>query len=251
MARTEAGTRLTAQHRQAQLALRAATLRDLVALWAVVDPLNLSGTIGPFTTAGALLVTARHRDSAGLAARYFLDFRAVEGVTGNAAPILADPLSDDVATNALRGAGLRGIIKARRAGFSPTAAARQGLVRVSGAAGSLVLNGGRRTIIASGAADPRAQRWLRVTAASPCHFCAMLASRGAVFATQRSADFETHDHCSCGVEVSYPGSTLPERSVEFNDLWNASTRGRSGAEARRAFRRAHEGRPAPGDPINQ
>lgn len=247
MARTSEGAALTRSHRRQQTALRAATLRDLMTLWRTVDPTDLSATIGRFAAAAAVLVRARHRDSAGLAARYFTAFRTAEGIGGRADVRLAEQLAAEAAVEALRGAALSGIIKARRAGFSPQAAAQNGLVKTSGQAASLVLNGSRETVIGSAARDSRAERWQRVTSDSPCAFCAMLASRGAVFRAEASADFEAHDHCSCSVEVAYEGSQPPESSRRWAEQWKAAQRDAraagelkrgTGNDALNAFRRA-------------
>lgn len=140
MARTEGGAALTQAHRGAQLSLRAALLRDLLVLWRVVDPVDLAGTIGRFAGAAAVLVRARHRDSAGLAAGYLRRFREAEGIGGEAAPRMAESPLLGAVEGLVRGAGLSGIINARRAGFSPQAAARNGLVKVSGDAGRLMMS---------------------------------------------------------------------------------------------------------------
>ncbi|HEX6685755.1 MAG TPA: hypothetical protein VF062_23470 [Candidatus Limnocylindrales bacterium] len=203
MARTAAGAALTQRHRAVQLSLRAATVRDLVTLWGGVDPTNLAGTIGRFTAGGTALVRAQHQVSATAAGRYLGGFRLVELGTPGAAARLAAALPADVVAGALRGAGLAGIINARRAGFSPAAAARNGLVKVIGQAASLVFSGARDTLLATASADPRSERWERVTGPDPCDFCAMLAGRGAVFLSEQTADFEAHDHCACMAEPQF------------------------------------------------
>lgn len=250
MARTNAGAVLTREHRRQQLALRSATLGDLLRLWRVVDPLDLGGTIGRFVDAGVVLVRARNRDSAGLALRYFTAFRRAEGLPGRAEPFLAATLDSVVAAGALRGAGLRGVVDARSAGFTPAAAVRQGLVAVQGQASSLVLDGGRRTILETARRDPQARRWQRVTGSDACAFCAMLASRGAVFRTEEVAGFESHDHCACSVEVAYEGADLPPPSDAHREEWDRAQReARDAGELRRgtsndalnAFRRARSG----------
>lgn len=208
MARTAAGAVLTRRHYLAQLGVRAATSRDVMTLWNVVDPTNLRGTYDTFARAAVLLAQARHATSAGVAADYQERFRKAEKVAGRAAVKLASPLRAADALGLIRGAGLSGIINARSAGFSPQAAAHNGLVKVLGTAARLVLGGGRDTIIESVAADPQTAHWQRVTAVSPCEFCSMLAERGAVFSAD-TADFEAHDHCSCTAEAAYEGSALP------------------------------------------
>ena len=98
-----------------------------------------------------------------------------------------------MAAGLLRGAALAGIINARRRGFSPTAAARNGFAKVSGSASGLVFGGSRLVLTeATG-------KYRRVAGGSACDFCLMLEGRGAVYSV-RTADFTAHDHCACSAE---------------------------------------------------
>ena len=236
MARTPEGTVLTRRHYVAQLGVRAATSRDVMRLWGTVDPTNLTGTYDRFAQAATVLTRARHGTSAGVAAGYQEQFRKAEKVAGRAAVKLASPLSPRDALMAIRGAGLSGIINSRKAGFSPQAAARNGLVKVLGATTRLVLGGGRDTILDSVAEDPQVTRWQRVTSGEPCAFCAMLATRGAAFTAEESAGFEAHDHCSCSAEAAYEGSAMPLTSQRLASQWESVTAGLSGDDALNAFR---------------
>ena len=218
VARTPEGRLLTQQHRRMQLAVRAAALRDIQRMWSAVDPTNLAGTIGPFAQGAALVVRARNRESASTSARYYREFRRLEGVGGTLMLEAADPPSRQVAEAAVRGAGLAGIINARKRGFSAQASARNGFVKASGTVSNLALAGGRKLLVAAAKADPQTGgRWQRVTSAEPCDFCAMTASRGPVYSEQ-TVDFEAHSHCGCTVEPVFPGSELPPASRRFAEL---------------------------------
>jgi len=266
MARTREGARLTERHRNDQLAVRARVLRNLLRLWRAVDPLNLSATINPFAQAAAALVENGNRQSASLAADYYRAFRAAEGARGALALVIGEGLDLDAIAEALRAAGLSGISDARRRGDSTPQAARNGFVRVAGSASRLTLDGGRRTIREAVQSDPVAIGWQRVTDGNPCAFCAMLASRGAVYLSERSATEivgrsgrprgarqigeSFHDNCGCGVEPVFDrDSALPPRSEEFQTLWRQATAGLHGRDAVNAFRRAIEGRIRQDDPI--
>lgn len=245
MARTEAGAELTQLHRSSQLQLRSGVLSGLVNLWATVDPTNLEGTINPFASAAAVLVRAGNRDSSGLAAGYFREFRAAEGVPGTAAARLADVPAADVVTGLLRGAALASIVGARRRGFSPGAAARVGLTNTLGTATSQILAGSRYTILGSIRGDSRGDRWQRVTSGSPCAFCAMLASRGPVY-NANTADFQSHGHCSCEPEPAYPGSRATAQNARLREQWEEAQRTVDPVggdyDALNRFRRFQEGR---------
>lgn len=223
MARTVEGARLTTAHRAAQLALRAGSVRQLLQLWRVVDATDLDGTIDTFAQAAALLGGTGFDQSGGIAARYYRLFRGAEGVPGaGPSTILAKRPSVQIMAGNLRGAALAGIIDARKAGFTPEAAKSQGLVRVVGALTKLVLTGGRRTIIDTTQRDPQALGWSRTTSGDPCAFCRMLAGRGPVYKSDKSADFEAHDSCACGTEVVYRGDGPTEQSQEYAKEWKAA-----------------------------
>ncbi len=241
MARTPEGAVLTRRHYVAQLGVRAATSRDVMQLWGTVDPTNLTGTYDRFARAATVLTRARHGTSSGVAASYQEEFRKAEKVAGRAAIKLGAALTPADALNAIRGAGLSGIINARQRGFSPQAAARNGLVKVLGTATRLVLGGGRDTILESVAADTQVTHWQRVTSGEPCAFCAMLATRGAAFTAEESAGFEAHDHCSCSAEAAYEGSAMPLTSQALRSQWDTVTAGLSGDDAINAFRSALAG----------
>jgi hypothetical protein len=215
MARTAQGAKLTQAHRAAQLAARAGSLSELVRLWRVVDPTNLKGTIDTFAHAAAILATGGERRSAEISANYYPLFRRVEiGAAGSlvrpAPSIGIEALAGDI-----RGAALSGILKARRGGLSVPLAADSGLVRVAATLGKLVLNGGRRTLITATENDKQALGYARVTSGDPCAFCRALAGRGAVYKTEKSADFEAHDGCACSPEALYRGSRPPGDSAKY------------------------------------
>lgn len=202
MASTDAGRTLTVAHRRQQQTLRAATLRDLLRVWRGVDPTNLKGTISPFAQTAAILIAARFADSAGLAVQYFQDFRRAEGVSGTAFIERPDPPDSEKLVGTVRGAGLTGIVNARRAGFPVQAAADQGFVKVAGSAAALVLLGGRQVITEAAVGDRKARGWQRVTSGENCDFCSSLAG------TLQSSpgDFPAHDHCDCSAEPVYESS---------------------------------------------
>lgn len=225
MARTAEGTALTREHAAQQLALRAGSLRDLVTLWRVVDPTDLTGTIDTFVRAAVILAGARYADSAGLAANYYRLFRGAERVPGAASLVLAQPIPEEVMASTIRGAALAGIIDARRGGASLDVAQQAGFVRTAGELAKLILTGGRMTLIRSTAADPVATGWARVTSGDACAFCRMLAGRGPVYKAEQSAHFEAHSSpgpCACGVEPAYGNPRPTAQAEQYRREWNAA-----------------------------
>lgn len=228
---------LTQQHRTQQLAIRASMLRDLALLWPTWETGNIS-EFGAFISLAEVLLGARQQESAGLAATYYRAFRRAEGVPGAAEPKLADRLLAGDIAGALRATGLSGTLRALRAGQSKQAAARTGFALLAGSATRLTLSGGRNTIEASVRADPRARGFARVTSSSACNFCAMVASRGAAFKSDRTAGFEAHDNCGCSAQPVFDGTPLPPGNERYARLWSETTAGLSGKDAQNAFRTA-------------
>lgn len=211
MARTAEGAALTREHQRQQLALRAATLRDLALLWATWETGNIS-EFGAFIQLAEILLNARHQDSAGLAAAYFTAFRDAEGIPGAATPKLAPKLSIEEIVANLRATGLAGTLRALRAGFSTQAASRSGFVQAAGSAGRMVMSGGRDTIVRSMDADAHGDGLsIRIPSASPCAFCRTIAGNG----PQKIRKFEAHDHCGCTVEPFYEGSKVPAANQRY------------------------------------
>jgi hypothetical protein len=224
MAKTAAGAELTKAHHAAQLAVRAGSLTNLVKLWKIVDPADLGGTIDTFIEAAVLLAGQGFDRSAGTSSRYYSLFRRVEGIGGAAPVVLATRTPAAVVAGDLRGAALKGIIDARRAGLPIEPAKTRGLVRVVGALGKLVLAGGQRTITGSVQRDPQAIGWGRVTSGDPCAFCRMVAGRGATYKTEKSASFEPHDGCGCSAEPLFKGGSPPAQAAEYAREWNEAQR---------------------------
>jgi hypothetical protein len=86
-----------------------------------------------------------------------------------------------------------------------------------------ILDGGRDTIIGSVNADKQALGWARVTDGDPCYFCLTLASRGAVYKTEQTADFQAHDHCGCTAMPLWDGTDWPA-TREFREIYDAAQR---------------------------
>jgi hypothetical protein len=243
---------LTETHRLAQLALRAAVIDAVVRIWPAFNPDELVGSWSTIEPALLALIATGGHTSAGLAAAYYGEFRAAEQVAGRATPVLATPLPVEEAVRSLRFVGLvetRQLVDAGRAD-----AAEVAFTNVSGEMSRQVLNQGRDTLVASVDADPRALGWVRVTDSKPCAFCRMLAGRGPVYISKRSATagsvwsekhqrFQAHGHCGCAAEpVFSEDQPWPGRAQEFHDEWHEVVGDRSGADARLAYRQHVEGR---------
>lgn len=94
--------------------------------------------------------------------------------------------------------------------------------RLSAGTSRHVKQAGREAVI--DAAEDNGMAWAReLTGAENCGFCAMLASRGAVY-SQKSVNFRTHDYCDCqAVLVEDPDNWAGKDLADgLYRLWRAS-----------------------------
>lgn len=230
---------LAGAYRSGQLGHRAASLRELARLWPMVEIGSLSATIGGFASAAARVVLGGWDLTAGDTALFLADYRTARGVAGDLLfPPAPAPQESEVAGLVL-GAAVSGITNGRKAGMNATKAMNNGLTKMLGNAGKLVLAGGRSTIELGNRRDPKAAGWERDVSSGACDFCLMLASRGPAYTSERSSSFEAHDHCGCTGRLAYAPS---DRSAQLAREWADVTKGLSGAAARIAWRRHVEDR---------
>jgi hypothetical protein len=106
---------------------------------------------------------------------------------------------------------------------------------------------GRQTTFRSVLKDRQVQRWARIpepthSTGGTCAFCAMLAIRGPVY-KQDTVDFPAHPGCECHPEPVF-GMYVPSGQIlDWQSQYADAAKGRTGAEARLAFRQTLEGRP--------
>lgn len=118
--------------------------------------------------------------------------------------------------------------------------------RQAAAVERLVLNGARSTTWSLAGKDKRAIGYVRFsTTGTPCGWCAMLISRGAVYRSSKSAKYAEgdlyHDNCKCDVmpvftDEQYDESDMFALNREYSKLWPQVTRGLSGKAALSAWR---------------
>lgn len=128
--------------------------------------------------------------------------------------------------------------------------------RMAGAAQRVVLDGERRTVKDTIDSNAVIVGWRRVTDGDPCAWCAMLASRGAVYKTRGSATSVTvrkgkgrrgwgqsyHDYDGCTAVPLYEGEEEPPEVQDLQDQWDRVTAGKSGSDAVRTWRQYWDGR---------
>lgn len=245
MAATAVGRRLTEAHRLAQSRLGAQVVSQMLTAWRLIDPANVDASVDRWLRVSRPIVVAGRTRSAALASTYVRAFRQAEIGEAFDQLVELDPLSMEAIDTSLLVTGPITLKTAtRRSGIDVAIS----LAAAAAAAAAMrhALSGGRDMINNTVEADGRALGYFRVTSGSPCSFCAMLASRGPVYKSEQSASRRAdgrkyHDDCQCGVEPVYrEDAAWPPGSRRFRELWNESTLGLSGKDARNAFRRAFE-----------
>lgn len=231
-------------------------MRELVRLWPLIDLERLDETAAEWIGFVVDLILLYRTQSVDRALSYYDEFRRVE--TGQ--PLanrgnyrsLVTPEPAAIRTSLLV-TGPIGVKSRIKKGINPNVAKAKALVDVTGAASRHVLDGGRQLITKAVDMDELAVGFSRVTDDDPCAFCAMLASRGPVYASRATAGRTTerskkrgpgkeyHDHCGCSVEAIYfEDADWPGKARDFEQLWIDSTKGKGGKAALNAFRQAYE-----------
>lgn len=156
--------------------LAALANRDLDAIWRL-------GSTDALYDLLPLVVVEYGAAGAALAADWFEDERSLRGIPGAFSATPVDP--SDRGTQAL-------------IGWASSTASDDTALRtlVEGGVQRRIADHVRYTIIGSTQADPRSGRWQRV-GTGRCDFCRMLIGRGAVYRSDATASFDSHDHCGC------------------------------------------------------
>lgn len=229
-------------------------------LWPSLDLRNLRQSLPTFTAAVAYQVRSHAQGSATLATWQYRQQRAAAGAGSGFTPRPAAPPPVEQIAQIVGWATQplwNGDVLAEPLSDAGSSAIADAKARLAAAAERLVLDAGRGTILDSVQADPKAKGWARIPEPDACYFCALLATRGAVY---KRASFDvanarfkgegvakTHDHCRCHMEPIFTAYEPSARVREWEAQYAQATRGTSGAAARRAWRRAYEGRTAPSE----
>lgn len=245
-----------AEHQAAQRALLARLAEELGPLWDLIRLGAFATTVPLWIDAVKELLEAFARMSGTLAADYYSEERDLSRARGVFVPAPAQ-IPGGKADASLRWATKDLWIP----GDDNPPPIEERLVaaetKAEGAARKIVADVGRDTIADALDEDPEALGWARMTDADPCPFCALLATRGAVYHTEGTAggsanrnfkgggNYKFHDHCSCTVVPILAGQQWepPAYVQEWERLYAESTGGAYGTKAKlAAWRKAFEGR---------
>lgn len=209
--------RLTEAHRLAQARLASVVSRSMLSAWPLLDRADLDGSMARWLDATVPMVTGQNTVSARLSMAYLDAFKkAALGADAVVDLVELVGLPVEQAVTSLTVTGPVSVKQGLSRGVALDAAMDAARVASSRSASRLVLQGGRDVIV--GTMRREGVGWARVTSGSPCRFCAMLASRGAVYGAD-SARFHAHDGCHCSAQPDYEGAGVPASSQHWADLW--------------------------------
>lgn len=233
-------TQLTRQHRSEATAVASEVSRRVQQIALRADVGDVDGWFGRVLADLLTLVTGGFAVNRTLAARYLTEHARIEGRA--VVPVRASANVERVMT-ALR---VTGPVEFKRhmSLTGDAGRARVTMAKTLNASTSrLVLAGERDTVLGTVRASQVIVGWRRVTDADPCAFCALLASRGAMY-SKTTVSFQAHDGDECTAEPLYEHEDEPSSVLDLQEQWRKATAGTSGAESVRAWRRHWEGQRA-------
>lgn len=218
---------LLAEQRLTLDAINRLAIRDLNDVWSQLDIGDARVATDELLSVVPTLTTVYGEMAATLSADIYDEVRAEAGVRGRFTAAPANPVPTSQAEALVRW----GVSPIWSASPNPTAA----LDRLSGGLTRLALRPAGDTVVNAVKDDPADPRYARTTHGGACHFCLMLAARGAKYHGD-APYFESHDHCRCSAVQVYDGQDIPSDNQRLSDEWQKVTDGRSNDEARAAWR---------------
>ncbi len=236
---------LAGAYRVAQARFGAEAAQVVEGLWRLLDLDDIDGSIDRWASTVSRFAGSQHSESVALARRFLIAHRALAGVSTPLPAIPAPRLDVEALETSLRVVGPYRLRSNLAKGVPMEQAAGQAATETAGVGMRAVLAGGRALITASASADPAVAGMQRRSSGSPCHFCAMLVSRGPVYTSERTASFKAHASCGCTPEPVYDRSApLTAQAQAERDKWNAAKKRASaeGLPTALVFRQIHEQR---------
>lgn len=176
-------------------AIQAATVRDAIRLWPILNLRAPGSTYAEWQAAMQALAVRNRAAATTLGTSYVGAAWLAAGQADAPTLVPASDLPVEQIQTALRVTSLVAYRRSLGAGLEPQQAEQSALVQVSGSIARAVADAAREaaaeSTIASGG------RWSRVTNPGACSFCRMLAGRGAIYRSE--TNFASHDHCGCSL----------------------------------------------------
>lgn len=188
-----------------------------------LSPAALDATFPTYLRSALALVSTGRRRAYSTALSYYGEAKRGAGFSATLPAIQQPQLDLFEATQALLLNGPVSVKKQLASGVGLSEALRTAKGQTLRAGKRLTLGSARESLITLSKKDEDALGWARVSDGQPCHFCAMLVSRGPVYKEQ-TAHFEAHNGCGCSVRVFFKGEAdggwSPDAKA-LRELWDS------------------------------
>jgi hypothetical protein len=197
--------------------------RALGKVWdTTLDLYDLDRTFPRYGAAATRVLAVGHRQSSQAGTAFYRKARAAAGLDPDDFVDFEESTLDPArALTSLQVTGPATVKRLTGTGLSIPQAGALALAATERYTERAVLEGGRTTLMSAVARDKDAVGYARVSARTPCAFCAMLISRGPVYSAG-TAGFLAHDGCACEpmpvFRTGY-GSGWTDQAVELRRLY--------------------------------
>lgn len=218
-------------------------------VWPLIDPANVEQSSKLVATALVPVVQQHAMAARALANEHYLDQRTLSGIAEPFTPqSTALPTPQDVyqylgwATKPARATG---------SGDDTDALLVPAQKNATAALQKLVADTGRQQLVQNVLGDRKAKGWAREARPDACWFCAMLATRGAVYSSAWAAGRRTfegidynsyHRNCHCQVVPVFQRYEPPAHVREWQNMWQRSTKDVYGKKKLLAFKAEYLGK---------
>lgn len=234
-----------------QAALGMAAMAAIRELWPALDPADILSTFPDLQAVSASIGAQHSLAGVSLAADYYEDHRLAQGVDSPfRIPVIEAPVPVQIEVYIEKAtADLLAEVTRVADEILYAELATQLQAELEGSVAKVVGDAGRNQLIAAIEADREAKGWARVTRPDACSFCRMLATRGAIYKSERTANFRAHvpvngrgGTCQCTVEPLFGAYEPPAHTRADLALWKKVTRNVATGDKANEFRRHLEGR---------
>ncbi len=136
-------------------------------------------------------------------------------------PVMADPVEPDKVDASVRWA-MGAAYDDQEDGESTDSGLAGAQSRLGEVVDRNVRQAGRDTLVSNANRDRRAKGWAIVPSGTACAYCVMLASRGATYTSEDTAEASVHAHCSCEVVPDFGDGIDGYDPEKYYDMYESA-----------------------------
>lgn len=136
-------------------------------------------------------------------------------------PVMADPVDPDKVDASVRWA-MGAAYDDQEDGESTDSGLAGAQSRLGEVVDRNVRQAGRDTLVSNANRDRRAKGWAIVPSGTACAYCVMLASRGATYTSEDTAESSVHAHCSCEVVPDFGDGIDGYDPEKYYDMYESA-----------------------------